>query len=384
MIEPQERSALVKSVATYVRRCVSAGLAAFADQLHSIDERVKGIPAGPQGIPGERGDAGLNGEQGIPGERGEKGDPGEQGFSGKDGQTGIAGKDGASGIDGEKGERGDIGPAGPKGDTGERGEKGEPGMSVKGDPGESGPQGEPGLTGLIGPKGETGEKGEPGLSIKGDPGIPGKDAEPIHPDTIALLVSREVEKQVKSAVDALPKAKDGADGRDALQIDVLSAIDPMKSYPRGTHAFHEGGELRANRKTTPSESINLQEWDVARNGIARVQIAQCDDPRVILVECIGTDGKATTAQFTIPMVIYKDIYKEGTLYDVGDVVTWGGSGWHCQKQTKAKPGTSPDWKLFVKEGRRGTDGGPGPEGPKGKDGRDGRDLTQVDFNGRKH
>lgn len=48
--------------------------------------------------------------------------------------------------------------------------------------------------------------------------------------------------------------------------------------------------------------------------------------------------------------LYRDIYQDGEDYQRGDVVTWGGSLWLAKAETRAKPGTSEDWKLIVKKG----------------------------------
>ncbi len=54
--------------------------------------------------------------------------------------------------------------------------------------------------------------------------------------------------------------------------------------------------------------------------------------------------------------IYRGVYVEGKTYDRGDVVTWGGSSWHCNETTTSKPGDSKAWQLQVKKGRDGKDG----------------------------
>jgi hypothetical protein len=55
-----------------------------------------------------------------------------------------------------------------------------------------------------------------------------------------------------------------------------------------------------------------------------------------------------------PTVIYRNVFKEGEQYETGDMVTWGGSLWHCDKATTSKPGTE-DWTLACKRGRDGKD-----------------------------
>uniref|UniRef100_A0A8V5GQQ7 Fibrillar collagen NC1 domain-containing protein n=1 Tax=Melopsittacus undulatus TaxID=13146 RepID=A0A8V5GQQ7_MELUD len=189
-----------------------------------------------QGMPGERGAAGIAGPKGdrvsdgcrgVPsgGERGEPGAPGPAGFAGPPvsigphipvwsgrsshllpltvplpGNPGPPGPPGSAGKDGPKGARGDSGPPGRAGDPGLQGpagppgEKGEPGedgpaapalrqRGIVGLPGQRGERGFPGLPGPAGPqgprgdKGETGEAGERGLKghrgFTGLQGLPG-------------------------------------------------------------------------------------------------------------------------------------------------------------------------------------------------------------------
>jgi len=56
----------------------------------------------------------------------------------------------------------------------------------------------------------------------------------------------------------------------------------------------------------------------------------------------GHDGKSLN---------YLGVHVSGKTYDVGDLVTAGGSAWYCARTTKGAPGTSTDWQLMVKRGR---------------------------------
>lgn len=58
----------------------------------------------------------------------------------------------------------------------------------------------------------------------------------------------------------------------------------------------------------------------------------------------------------LPIVTYKDVFSEGTEYRPGNLVTWGGSIWHCNTATTEKPGVNGSWTLAVKKGRDGRDG----------------------------
>jgi len=66
----------------------------------------------------------------------------------------------------------------------------------------------------------------------------------------------------------------------------------------------------------------------------------------------GLDGKDGA-----PGLRYAGVFVEGQAYELGDVVTWAGSAWHCKGATSSgKPGATPDaWQLIVKAGRDGRD-----------------------------
>lgn len=64
-------------------------------------------------------------------------------------------------------------------------------------------------------------------------------------------------------------------------------------------------------------------------------------------------GQVREFPFCVPSVIYRGVWREGQ-FQRGDMVTWGGSLWHCDKETGEKPG-SGDWTLAVKKGRDGKD-----------------------------
>lgn len=66
----------------------------------------------------------------------------------------------------------------------------------------------------------------------------------------------------------------------------------------------------------------------------------------------GTDGKDGT-----PGLQYCGVYVDGRTYERGDLVTYGGSAWHCNEATTARPGDgAKGWTLMVKRGRDGKDG----------------------------
>jgi hypothetical protein len=296
------------------------------------DTGERGLP-GEQGERGEKGDAGDTGERGLPGEQGERG---EKGDAGDTGERGFPGEQGERGLPGEKGDTGDVGERGLSGERGEKGNAGE--------------QGERGLPGERGEKGDTGDRG-----LQGERGIPGERGE----------------KGIDGA--------DGAPGRDALEIQIVAQLDATKSYPRGTFASHNGGLIRAYRKTDPmGDDIEQAGWSVIVDGMRSVEVVQTGE-RTVSVCVAKTAGAAVVNDFRFPIPLYRGVFKAGSAHQEGDLVTSGGSLWMAVKDApNGKPDEqATDWRLVVKRGRDGKDGAPGVRGEKGDVGARGRDLTVL-------
>lgn len=376
-MDKNEIGAIMKAVARVVKDYVAGALVPLSKKVDEFESRLKAIPAGPKG------------EKGDPGEsiRGEKGDPGAEGKSvdvaalveqATAGCRALATqlfesvpkpKDGAAGAKGDKGERGangkDADPGAVRAEVLKAvGELPAPKDGKEGAPGkDADPEVVKELVAAAvaaipkpadGKDGAPGERGPAGESIKGDKGDPGADAEPVHPDTIARLVLEEVQR----ALAALPRAKDGEPGRDALAVDVLPGIEESKSYPRGTQAQYRGGEIRAIRNTDPiTDGLDKAGWTAIRNGIAQESEEVLDEGRTIKRKTVYTDGREFVREWKTSIVIYRGVWREGE-FQRGDVATWSGCSWHCEKPTTDKPGTSDAWKMMVKSGRDGKDGKP--------------------------
>lgn len=160
----------------------------------------------------------------------------------------------------------------------------------------------------------------------------------------------DIQQMVKDAVSALPVPKDGKpgnDGKDALQVEIMPCLDDEKSYPRGTYALHNGGLWRSFQKTT-----GMNGWECLVDGIASIDITQSHE-REFTVSAKLASGAITDKSFSVPVMIYRDIFKEGEKYQPGDSVTWAGSVWYCHAETTDKPGepSSKGWRLAVKRGR---------------------------------
>lgn len=87
-------------------------------------------------------------------------------------------------------------------------------------------------------------------------------------------------------------------------------------------------------------------------------LVEHDGDRGLIFKMQRGDTVKEIGRATLPAMIYRGIYQHGMSYTPGDVVTYGGSAWHCQKETAAQPDTAIGagyWKLMVKRGDRGKD-----------------------------
>ncbi len=251
---------------------------------------------------------------------------------------------------------------------------------IDGQPGEKGDRGEPGadadaeaiaaavlakvaevLDAIPAPKnGADGERGQDGKDAdpevirqevaKAVAEIPKpQDGKNVDMDEVRAMLRNEIAEIAKS-VQHGRDGRDGEPGRDAFAIEVLPGIDFERRYQRGTFAQHRGG-LWLARSATDGEAG----WDCIVNGIANIESSQKDgNPRGIVLRLSTSNGETLQKDFSLPAMIYQQVFKEGQAYEPGDTVTWGGSLWHCNEPTTDKPGENTKaWTLAAKRGRDG-------------------------------
>ena len=186
----------------------------------------------------------------------------------------------------------------------------------------------------------------------------GKDADPVDLEAVAKLVQLPEPEQVD--VDAIARAAaalipapvipEPEHGRDAIDLEILPAIDEAKQYPRGTYAAHRGGLWKSYERTH-----GLRGWECIVDGIDAVNVVQEGD-REFSVTLAKSSGSQVVQKVSMPIQIYKGVHKDGEAYDTHDNVTWGGSQWTSTKAANTdKPGSSDAWVLCVKAGRAGKD-----------------------------
>jgi hypothetical protein len=157
----------------------------------------------------------------------------------------------------------------------------------------------------------------------------------------------EVERIVSAAVQKALADVAPSDGRDALDLEILPAIDVEKSYPRGTYAQHRGGLWRSYQATA-----GLKGWDCIVQGVAEIGAVISDDFRTLVIKTELSGGEYREQSAHIPTVMYRGAHDVEKQYARGDGTTYGGSFWIAKvDQPQGRPGTTDDWRLAVKRGR---------------------------------
>lgn len=166
--------------------------------------------------------------------------------------------------------------------------------------------------------------------------------------------------------------KDGADGRDGA--DGAAGADGRDGAPgeKGLDGKHGRDGADGKDGQNGRDGFSLESFDADLK----------DDGRTLVLKFKQGDYEEEYA-FGLPVMIDRGVWREGE-YEKGDGVTWAGSYWIAQQDTKAKPGDADSgWRMAVKRGRDGKDGKDGERGPEGKAGPPGRDLTQLGPDGAK-
>ncbi len=96
----------------------------------------------------------------------------------------------------------------------------------------------------------------------------------------------------------------------------------------------------------------MRGWECLVDGVADIDVSMTDE-RLFSVVIRQSSGQCTEKTFSLPVMLYRGVFRAGETYHPGDTVTWGGSLWHCNSMTGDKPGEahSSGWTLAAKRGR---------------------------------
>lgn len=209
---------------------------------------------------------------------------------------------------------------------------------------------------LLPEKGEPGEPGQPGASVDmeavaamvaeaaaalppAEKGEPGADAD-------MEEIAARIEASVKSALEALPVPKDGEPGQDGLGL-ANALIDRdgalVVTFTDGSTKNLGPVVGKDGENGKDGHTFTLDDFDIVPLDERTVQMG------------FTHGGVKHSFELAIPAVIYRGVWREGETYQRGDVATWGGSMWHCDKDDCTAKPDGGEWTLSVKKGRDGKD-----------------------------
>lgn len=176
------------------------------------------------------------------------------------------------------------------------------------------------------------EAREPAPGAKGDPGEPGRS---VSVEEVLAALEPVIEARMARHLLELERR-----AMDMLQL----SLDRMPPPPRG-----EPGPQGPAGAAGPAGPCGERGADGL--GFDDLRIEQHEDLRTFSVVFEkGAERREFTA--SLPVLIYREIWRENEKYSAGDAVTFGGSLWIALRATQSKPGDgSPDWRLAVKKGR---------------------------------
>lgn len=113
---------------------------------------------------------------------------------------------------------------------------------------------------------------------------------------------------------------------------IENAITPLKE------------KIEAQQKTIESLQSDLKE-------VLFEAVVVLDGKSLQLIRTFG-DGNQKTTEIELPQLAYMGVFDAEKHYQKGDLVTHGGSMWHCNEANSDKPDESGGaWTLCVKKGR---------------------------------
>lgn len=166
-------------------------------------------------------------------------------------------------------------------------------------------------------------------------------------DPIPVMIT----EKVAEAVSKIPAAKDGA-GLMGAVIDRNNHLVMTLSDGKSIDVGPVVGKDADMKELTQTLRQLVDDIPKPRDGFGFEDLSvEYDGQRSFSLKFVrGADSEEF--KFKLPVMIYKNVYQPGASYEQGDVVTWAGAMWHCDKNTDTKPGDGNDnWTLAVKRGR---------------------------------
>jgi hypothetical protein len=167
-----------------------------------------------------------------------------------------------------------------------------------------------------------------------------------------------IEDRVQKAVAAIPAPKNGIDALVAM-IDrdgnLVFTMSDGSVKTVGQVVGKNGDDVDMKAVETRVKEL-FDAWPKPKDGLGFDDLDVTYDGERTFKLKFARPGDVREFEFSIPVAIYRGVFKDGDAYKQGDTVTWGGHLYHCDTDTTDKPdGEQRCWTLAVRRGRDGKD-----------------------------
>ena len=188
----------------------------------------------------------------------------------------------------------------------------------------------------------------------GEKGADGEDGASVTVDDVLPAIIEHIDNklsEIPKAKDGDP-GKDGSDGADGKAVDAEEiakmVADEVSQMPKPRDG-RDGKDGRDALDRIDADAINKRIDESVYRLLPKIEI----DGRSVILSTTSPDGTVDIKTHSLPHTLYKGVWRAG-VYDIGDMVTFGGSLWHCNESGEDKPGdASKSWTLCAKKGRDG-------------------------------
>lgn len=193
----------------------------------------------------------------------------------------------------------------------------------------------------------------------------GKDAEPID---MAEVISH-VDQAIEKAVAALPAPEPGKDAEPIDRDALLQDLAKMFRQPEDGKSITVEDIMPVLEKMQSAWALEWERraYDLLQKAVDRIpkpkdgvdgfgfddMTVEHDGERALTIK-FAQGEREKRFDFTLPIILDRGVFREGSDYLKSDGVTFGGSFFIAQTDApQGKPGESDDWRLVVKRGRDG-------------------------------
>jgi hypothetical protein len=164
--------------------------------------------------------------------------------------------------------------------------------------------------------------------------------------------------RVQKAVAAIPAPKNGIDALVAMidrEGNLVFTMSDGSVKTVGQVVGKNGDDVDMKAVETRVKEL-FDAWPKPKDGLGFDDLDVTYDGERTFKLKFARPGDVREFEFSIPVAIYRGVFKDGDAYKQGDTVTWGGHLYHCDTDTTDKPdGEQRCWTLAVRRGRDGKD-----------------------------